>query len=450
MNEQQKETDWLKNSFQDFEKNLNGQKTSSIHQIRKEAFSKFEKLGLPSSNTEDWKYTNISKIAKQPISFVNDPSETKEYLEKIDKFNLPQTAGPKLVFINGHFSRELSQLDKLPTGLTIKSFAEVIKSKDEYKEELKLLEENFSAHAKFDNQALVALNTAFVLDGFLFIIDENKELNDPIDIIFATTSEKERIATNARLLIIANENSRAKIIETHINLGENTSVTSCVSEVVLKKDAYLDHYRLLLENYNSYHLSNIFISQDDNSNFRTHAFCFGGGLVRNEINPVLNGEFVETTLNGLSVLNKEQHVDNHTVIDHAKPNSQSNELYKGIYAGKSTGVFNGTIIVRPDAQKTNAIQSNQSILLSDDATINAKPQLKIWADDVKCTHGATIGQIDEEALFYLRSRGINKDEAKNLLVRAFSNEIVEEIEIDEVKNFVENLLFEKLEKINNK
>ena len=405
-------------------------------EFRKQAFDSFSALGLPSTKQEDWKYTNVSELAKRKFK---TPSSKEFKSDEVNSFIFDEYKGARLVFLNGRFDESLSSFAELPKGVVVSSISEALKgdSKD-------IVQERLGKLASTKEEAFVALNTAFLTDGTFIKISKNVKLDEPVQILQITTKDEEDINANLRVLVVAEEGAEANIIERFVGLSSKAYFTSSVAEFSIAPNANVKHVRLQEEGEKAYHYSSIHLYQERDSHFETHTFSLGGKLVRNEIRPVLDGENIMSVLNGLSILSDEQHVDNFTIIDHAKPHSESSELYKGIYADKSNGVFSGQIIVREDAQKTNAFQANNSLLLSNDAKVETRPQLKIWADDVRCSHGATIGQLDDDALFYLRARGIPKDEARNMLIKAFASDVIEGIETPAVESYIESKLAEKL------
>ena len=420
------------------------QALAGFDEVRTEAREQFSKLGFPTTKNEEWKYTSTAAIARGTFKPATLSTESKTLnLQALTKIGVTALDGPRLVFINGSFSKELSSTAGLPRGVTITTLAQAAQDSAT----AQTMKGQFASRANYREQAFVALNTALVEDGAFISIADGVHAAAPIVVLFVVTEEQGDVAVYPRMLIQLGKASECTIVECYAGLSEARYLTTAVTEISVAEGAVGNHFRIQLEGKNACHVSTTEIVQGRKSNFATHSYSFGGMLVRNDVNPTLDGDGIESKLNGLSVLYKEQHVDNHTVIDHAKPHSVSHELYKGIYADASHGVFNGTIIVRPDAQKTNAIQSNQTLLLSGDAMIDAKPQLKIWADDVRCTHGATVGQLSDDALFYLRSRGIGAAAAKRMLIRAFASDLLEQVELAPLREMLEHLIADKLSAI---
>lgn len=435
---------WVEKNFKQFLTALNGGSVQPVHGIRLKAFDLLKGLGFPTPKLEDWKYTNISDSVKGDFAL---PSVTlAKPVSQIDisSFELPEI-GNRLVFVNGFFQENLSNVEAIESS-KVSSISAAMSGKAG--PEMKLVvESHITKLSTSKSEAIDNLNTAFLRDGAVVYVPSNIKVSKPIQLIFVSSSTTDKILITPRILVVAEKSSEVSIVETHANLNEQNAgyFSAPVLEVFAEEQAQVDIYKVVLEGNKALHIGNAFIKQAKNSNVRFHAFNFGGSIVRNEVEVDLAGTNCNTTLNGLSVIGETQLVDNHTVLKHRMPHCESTERFKGVYAGKSKGVFNGTIIVSQDAQKTNAIQSNQSILLSKDATIDTKPQLKIWADDVKCTHGATVGQLDETAMFYLRSRGLGLEAARDILVHAFASDIVSGVKIPELKNRLEAELTKKLE-----
>lgn len=395
--------------------------------------------GLPTTKVEDWKYTNSQAVAKQPhvLSTGSVMVDTKALADL-------SVAKHTIVLIDGRYYPDLSR-GGVPEGLEVAGLAEVLSRPSHPLH--RSAAENLGKIAPFADDQVVAFNTALARDGIIVRVKSGTEISSPLELLFISSAGVERSASFPRVLIICEPHSKAEIVETYSGGAGKDYLTSAVTEIALGEESELVHDKLQLEGDRATHFGRLQVRQGRASRFSSRVYNFGGRLVRNEVNPLLDGEGIDTTLYGLTVISGSQHIDNHTTLDHAKPNSQSTEIYKGIYGGKSRGVFCGTIIVRQDAQKTNAIQSNNALLLSDEAEIDSKPQLTIYADDVKCTHGATVGQIDEQALFYLRSRGISEKTARGMLIRAFAGEIVSREEAPEINALIERVLDARLKEI---
>jgi Fe-S cluster assembly protein SufD len=427
--------DWYISNFGEFEKRLNGGKESSIHEKRKTALSSFSKLEFPTIKDEEWKYTSIAPLLK--YNFV--PSYEKKNVSKdfIKSLLFDEMEHSLIVFINGRYSAENSVLLNLPEGVIVGSIADEIKKNNE------VLLKHFGKYADHQNHIFTALSTAYTEDGAFIYIPAGKIVEEPIHIIFLTTSADKKILTQPRNLFVAEKSSQVTIIEHYACDEESTYFTNAVTEIVTEENAVVDHIKLQEESKKAFHIARMEVDQEKNSNFSSHLISTGADLTRNEFNARFNDEGGECTLNGLYMIDGSQLFDAHTLMDHAKPHCNSHEHYKGVLDDKSRGVFNGKVIVRLDAQKTNAFQENNNILLSDEALINTKPQLEIFADDVKCSHGATIGQMDDDAKFYLKSRGIGEEASKGILLHAFASDVVTSIKIESVRNYIEKIITEK-------
>jgi Fe-S cluster assembly protein SufD len=359
-------------------------------------------------------------------------------LGALDPFRLPGEIAARLVFVNGIFAPELSSLAELPAGVTAGSLAAELAARP------RDIEPHLGRLADFEPQPFVALNLAFVLDGAYVRVARGTVLDRPLHLLFVSSAPGEPTVSFPRNLIVAEAGSQVAIVESYVGTGREVYFTNAVTEVQIGDDAVVDHVKLQGESDKAFHVANLQVEQGRASQFVSHSFSLGGGLVRNDLGTVFGAEGGECTLNGLYMVGGRQHVDNHTSIDHAKPHCTSRELYKGVLDGKSKAVFNGKIVVRPDAQKTNARQTNKNLILSDDTGVNSKPQLEIFANDVKCAHGATVGQVDKDALFYMRSRGLALGAARNLLTYAFASEILEEIRVKPARAYVAGLLAARL------
>ncbi|MBP9838761.1 MAG: Fe-S cluster assembly protein SufD [Proteobacteria bacterium] len=384
---------------------------------------------MNNQNIEDWKYTNIEALLKTKYNIPKVISGDASIKSQIQSFLFSTESSITILFQNGQLNQALSNFKE-------ESELEIAELKDSKlsASEVQTLQE-ITASLK-DNEICSYQNTLPV-KGMFIRAKKSSSKNKIVNIVYLQNNNDEAdLVSPVRNLIIAEENSNLKVVETFISNTDIKYLSNPLTQIICKSDAIVEHNKVLLEGKECVHLGLLQIVQAANSHFISNYFAFGGKTIRNEIHPILAGEHENCLLNGLTVIKGEQHVDNFTVIDHSKPNCFSREIYKGIYADKSTGAFSGTIIVRQDAQKTNAIQSNKSLLLSDDATINSRPQLKIYADDVKCTHGATVGQLDEDSMFYLRARGIGEKDARNMLINAFASDTLEHITIDELKEIL--------------
>jgi len=410
---------------------------SWLGEIRRAAMERFVELGFPTTRHEEWRFTNIAPIAKTPFELAQAAKDGAA-LGELTSLPMADLGCDRLVFVNGRFSRELSSLSGLPKGVKACSLSEALASGTVS------LEQHLARHAPFENHTFVALNTAFLHDGAYVEIPKGLVLDKPLYVLHVTAANGKPTVTHPRNLVIAGAESQATLIEGYLAWDDGTYLTNAVSEVVVGDNAVMHYCRLQQDSEQAYHFGALYVRLGRDANATTHSLGLGAALARQEVAVVLDGEGSECQLNGLYVVNGRQHIDNYTTLDHAKAHTSSREFYKGVLDGKSSGVFHGRIIVRPGAQKTDAKQSNKNLLLSDDATINTKPQLEIYADDVKCTHGATVGQIDPEAIFYLRSRGIGQDEARQMLTYAFANEIIGRIKYAPLAERLEDAVFARL------
>ena len=406
-----------------------------VHDVRNDAIKTFEEKGFPTKKEEAWKYTSLNKILKEDYSVFPKQESALEYKD-IKKYFLYDIDTYKIVFIDGKYSSHLSQTTHDGIDVCLMSAA---LTKPKYR---LIIENYFNKAATKDS--LPSLNTAFSSEGAYIHIPKNKLVEKPIQIIHFSTGNESAIMLQPRNLIVVEENSHVQIIERHQSLTDNPVLTNSVTEIFAKKRAIVDYYKIQNDNKDASLIDNTFIKQKQESVCSVHTFSFGGKLIRNNLNFYQEGERIDSILKGVTILGDKQHVDHNTLVHHIEPNCESHQDYKGIFGENSTGVFNGKIIVEKEAQKTNAFQSNNNILVSDKATINTKPQLEIFADDVKCSHGCTIGQLDESAMFYMRSRGIPEKEAKALLMYAFSNNVLSSVKIPEMKQRITKIIANKL------
>ncbi|MBU2940868.1 Fe-S cluster assembly protein SufD [Lacinutrix sp. C3R15] len=406
-----------------------------IHDIRTEAIKTFETKGFPSKKEEAWKYTSLNSILKHDYSVFPKQENAIEYSD-VKKYFIHDIDTYKIVFIDGKYASHLSQTTHDGIDVCLMSAA---LNKPKYR---LVIENYFNKVAT--KESLTSLNTAFAQEGAYIHIPKNKLVNKPIQILHLSTGSEIALMQQPRNLIVVDENSHVQIIERHQSLSDHPVLTNSVTEIFGNKRAIIDYYKIQNDNVNASLIDNTYVNQKRESHVSVHTFSFGGKLTRNNLNFYQNGEHMDSTLNGITIIGDKQHVDHNTLVHHIEPNCESHQDYKGIFNDSATGVFNGKVIVNKEAQKTNAFQSNNNILLSDKATINSKPQLEIFADDVKCSHGCTIGQLDESAMFYLRSRGIPQKEAKALLMYAFANNVLETVKIPELKKRINRLIATKL------
>ena len=410
-----------------------------ISSLRDEAFRTFEQTGIPTVKHEEWKYTRINDFFNQDYHFTTDLTEQGFTAADLEPLQLPgHTEANLIVFVNGHFHQELSHTRS--EELEIISLQEAAHS-HQYSS---IVKEHLGHSADYHKDGINSLNTAFIQEGVFVHVFQGKEAAHPIYIYNITDARNGNILAQPRCLIHVAANAQVQFIETFSTVGTDESFTNQVIEAVVEKDAIFDFYKIQNDAPNSKVVSTTHVHQVGKSVATVVTVTLDGGLIRNNLNMVMAAGNSEANLFGLYLQDGNTHVDNHTVVDNREPNCLSNELYKGVLNGSSTGVFNGKIFVRQIAQKTNAYQSNRNILLSGDASVNTKPQLEIFADDVKCSHGCTVGQLDEEALFYLRSRGIEEKTATSLLLHGFVLDVIEKIKNEDVRTLINNLVVQKL------
>ena len=424
----------LVSSFMAFEEKIDVQ--TDLHDIRTAAIKNFENKGFPTKKEEAWKYTSLNAILKNDFSVFPNTENTIEYRD-VKKYFLHEIDSYKVVFVDGVFSSNLSSTTHDGIDVCLMSSA---LNKPKYK---MVIDTYFNQIASKD-ESLTSLNTAFANEGAYINIPKSKVADKPIEIMYFSTGSEKALLVQPRNLVIVGENSHVQIIERHQCLNDNAVLTNSVTEIFAAKRAIVDFYKIQNDAAEANLIDNTYVSQKQESHVSVQTFSFGGNLTRNNLNFYHFGERLTSTLNGITIIGEKQHVDHYTLVHHAAPNCESFQDYKGIFSDRATGVFNGKVYVEKEAQKTNAFQKSNNILLSDKATINAKPQLEIFADDVKCSHGCTVGQLDETALFYMQQRGIPKKEAKALLMYAFSNAVIENIKIPELKKRITVIIADKL------
>ncbi len=425
--------DKLLTSYIAFEDHL--EDDSPIHEVRNKAIKNFETNGFPTKKDEAWKYTSLNSLLKKEYSIFPKVENAVEF-KTVKKYFLHDIDTYKIVFIDGVYSSFLSETTHDGVDICLLSSA---LNKPKYKP---VIETYFNKVAKDDS--LTSLNTAFAKEGAYINIPKHKEVEKPIELIYFTTGSEAALLLQPRNLIVVGENAHVQIIERHQCISTNEVFTNSVTEIFAEKRAIVDYYKIQNDCDTASLIDNTFIHQERDSDCSVHTFSFGGNLTRNNLNFYQKGEHCNSTLKGVTILEEKQHVDHNTLVNHIAPNCESHQDYKGVFGDASTGVFNGKIVVEREAQKTDAFQQNNNILVSDKATINAKPQLEIFADDVKCSHGCTIGQLDEDALFYLRSRGIGLKESRALLMYAFANTVLESVKIPELKARINKLIANKI------
>ena len=402
----------------------------ALEQARQAAIARFAAMGFPTTADEEYRFTNVTPIATTP--FDRAPEHTAVAGADLTGHLYGSATAAELVFVNGRFQLALSSVAAVPAGLTVSGLAESLDTPEVLAWLTRL--------ASSETSAFTALSTAFFEDVAVVRLARGAVIQAPINIVFVSTGSGTPTVSFPRILIVAGDQSQATIVESHVGVGDGTYFSCAVTEAVVGPAAVVDHYRVQLERSHGYHYCRLQVHADAKATFLSHAFSLGGAIVRNDLGAVLGGEGIDCTLNGLYVADGDTLVDNHTTIDHAMPHCGSHEVYKGILGGKAKGVFNGKIIVREDAQKTDAKQTNKALLLSGTASINTKPQLEIFADDVKCTHGATIGQLDADAMFYLQARGITRGDARSMLIRSFAGDIVARVKFGPLRKRLESWL----------
>ena len=413
------------------------QDNSGLNIIRQNAFNSFNKLGIPTNHHEEWKYTRISGLFNKEYQPLNQLTMSISP-EELEAIRLPgHEKASELFFINGLFSFPLSVVRS--KALLVMPLEEA--AINEYKE---IVSKHFAHSSNYLKDGVNALNTALVQGAVFIHVQKGHNEEHPIYIYNITDARHGNIFSLPRSLLYISEHAQVQLVETYSTLGLDESFTNQVMEIIVEKDAFLEYYKIQNEASHTNQVSTTHIRQIGKSYVHTVTISLNGGIVRNNLNVVLDAEHCEAHLYGLYMLKGQSHVDNHTVVDNVTPNCFSNELYKGIIDGNATGVFNGKIFVQPHAQKTNAYQSNKNILLSDTASVNTKPQLEIFADDVKCSHGCTVGKLNEEGLFYLQSRGINETIARSLLLHAYTMDILEHIKAAPIRDYVDKLIAERL------
>lgn len=411
-----------------------------ISDIRKKGFNAFNKAGLPTFRNEEWKYTGISNLFKKEYHLSEDELQTTITNSDINSIRLPgYENADELVFVNGRFLPGLSTIRSSEKAFIVLPLEEA--AKGIYKE---LVNEHLGKSSLFIKDGIHALNTSFIYGGVFIYVNKNEVLEHPVYLYHLADTRNNHTLAQPRSLVYVDESAKLQLAESFTTIGSMDSFTNEVIEIVVNTNAIVEYYKIQNDVINASQVGTTHVRQIGKSYVHAVTVSLNGGMIRNNMNLVMEAEGNEAHLYGLYLLKGNTHVDNHTLVDNTKPNCFSNEFYKGILDDNATGVFSGKIYVRPDAQKTNAYQSNKNILLSDNATINTKPQLEIFADDVKCSHGCTVGQLDEEALFYLRTRGISKEHAQSMLLEAFAEDILEQIKPEPLRKYAASLIIERL------
>jgi Fe-S cluster assembly protein SufD len=415
-----------------------------VERLRESAIDSFEQKGFPTTDEEDWKYTNVAPIAKvnfEPAVLQSTDAQTFD-AGRLDSFVYEEASRSRLVFVNGFYRRELSSTEALPEGVVVLDMAEALG--DARLE--KILREQLARSADYNANSFTALNTAFIDSGALVLIPQGVQVATPLHLLFISDARQETPAASfPRVLIVGERDSAATLIESYGSTDEESLyLTSAVVEIVLAENARLEHYKVQRESARAFHVATTTVELSRASHFNTTTITFGAQLSRHDISVNFEGEGAECWVDGLYLVGTGQHADTHSLIDHRSPHCTSHQLYKGILDGKSRAVFNGRVFVREGAQQTDAKQTNRNLLLSNEARVDTKPQLEIFADDVKCAHGATVGQLEDEELFYLASRGLHPDIARNLLTYGFAEEVIDKIKVESIKAQLDEAVLNRL------
>jgi Fe-S cluster assembly protein SufD len=405
--------------------------------VRESAMDRFEALGFPTVANEEWKYTNLAGLAKDTFR----PSEAPSAITtaELSSFSFPETANSQVVLVNGLFRQDLSSTSELDSIVAVDLFSAIADARYN-----KIVRSYLARNANYHDKPMTALNTAFLQSGVFILIPRDTKLDAPLQISFVVDPSEPNIAVFPRVLVLAEENSSAKLIESFVALKDGTYFSNAVVEVVVKQGARVEHCRLQQESLQAFHIATTSVELESASSYNSTAINLGAKLARHDISVVMDHEGAECWVDGLYVVGNDQHSDTHSVIDHKQPRCTSHQLYKGILDGNARAVFNGKVFVREGAQKTDALQTNKNLLLSPNARIDTKPQLEIYADDVKCAHGAAVGQLDQDELFYLQARGINPELGKNLLTYGFAEEVIEKIGIESIRGELDKAVLQRL------
>ncbi|MBU6398776.1 MAG: Fe-S cluster assembly protein SufD [Verrucomicrobia bacterium] len=407
--------------------------------LRRAALARFAEHGFPTPQQEDWRFTNVAPLAKLPFRPLLEAVDDGGAAAALERFAFARQAAARLVFLNGHFAPRLSSLGTPPTGVRLGSLAAALNAADG------TIQRHLAAQVRGDTDAFAALNSAYFQDGAFVFVPADTTLETPVHLLFLCTAGEPGAAIHPRNLIVAEPGSRFTVIEHYVGAAQAAYVTNAVTELVAGAGARLEHCKFQEESPTAFHLARLHAHLGRECKVLSHSFALGARLSRYNLNAVLAAPGVECVLNGLYLARGEELADHHMIVEHAQPHCASHEYFNGILADHARGVFHGRILVRPEAQKTDAKQTNRNLLLSDSATIDTKPQLEIYADDVKCTHGATVGQLNDEAIFYLRARGVGRETARRMLIHAFAGEIIERVRCEPVRQELDGLIWERLE-----
>ena len=429
--------------FRAFEQILPADGPAWIHDLRRKGLARFSELGLPTARrgNEKWKYTNVAPIAKNTFQYPFEIKSDRTIASATRRLAPWDESWTNMVFIDGHYSEALSTSLAGANGARVANLADaIVLDRD-------MVEAHLAQHASVDDDGFAALNTAFLRDGAFIHVPENGELQAPVHLIYVTSDRTQPIVSYPRSLVVAAQNSKATIIESYVNLSRACNFTNAVTEIVVNDGANIEHYRLLSESPDAFHVGATRVYQGRDSTFSSFSFASGGALARNDFHVLLDAPGSSCSLKGLYTTSGTEHIDNYINIDHAKRETTSRLYYKGILDGKSRAVFGGTVLVRRDAQKADAQQSDKNLILSEDAEVDSKPSLLIYADDVKCSHGATAGHLAEDAIFYMRSRGLDKETANTLLIRAFASEIIDAVRVDALRAYLDGVFASRYQTI---
>ena len=431
-----KEPDPYFSAFERFEDERPDQ-PAWLANLRKGGIARFSEIGFPTVHHEDWRFTNVAPITKLPFEPIVEPA--RDGVPAIKQFNFAEIDCTRLVFVDGHFAPKFSRVLSQAKGVEIGNLAAVL-DKDGA-----LAQKHLGRHARIEQNAFAALNTAFFTDGAFIHVPAGQTVVDPVHLLFIATSTRTGATAHPRNLIIADRDSHLTVIESYVSTVQGAYFTNAVTEFVIGEHAVVEHCKLQDESAAAYHIASQQISLGKQCDFISHSIATGAKLSRNNINTVLGGEHIECVLNGLYLTKDDQLADHYMIVEHASPHCNSHEYYNGILDDRSRGVFHGRILVRPIAQKTDAKQTNKNLLLSDNAMIDTKPQLEIYADDVKCTHGATVGQLNKDSILYLRARGIGLETARRMLIHSFAGEIIDRIRCNAVREELDRVIWDRLE-----
>lgn len=433
-----KEESIYSTAFRELQRRVGENEPSWLRRLRENAFARFEELGFPTTKHEEWKYTNVAPLAKASFEYRN--GSIKLDRAQAQRLFYEETQASRLVFVNGQLSRELSSVEALPEGVAALDLQDALRDA-KYAE---ILREQLARGADYNENAFTALNTALLEGGAFIHLPKGASVETPIHLQFLTGENETPAASFPRVLIVAEEGSSATVIESYASTGEDSYFTNAVVEIKLADAARLNYYKVQRESAKAFHIATSQVELGRNSSFNATTITLGAQLSRHNINVALESEGAECWVDGLYIVGDGQHTDTHSLIDHRRPHCTSHQLYKGILDGKSRAVFNGKVFVRRDAQQTDAMQTNRNLLLSNEARVDTKPQLEIFADDVKCAHGATVGQLEEEELFYLESRGLHTDLARNLLTYGFAEEVIDKIKIESIREQLDEAVLNRL------